>query len=299
MEFLQLRYFQTVARLEHMTKAAKELHVSQPALSKIIHRLEQDVGVELFDRQKQGIKLNQNGTAFLKRVDRIFLEAQQGKKEALDLANLTERSVAVSMALPHILPVFIADYLKEYPEAHIKHYAASSKEMAKQLEEGEVDLCISTSPISGKGIRWMFLMEEDIYLSVPLNHPLANRQQVKLSQVKSESFINRNKGYHFRELTDSFCREAGFEPFTQVELEEAGAILRMVELGMGVSFTPQLSLLREALPKTVQLKITEPLCKREIGIAWNEDHYLTKAAKEFKAFTIDFYEKAAKSYYES
>ncbi len=72
----------------------------------------------------------------------------------------------------------------------------------------------------------------------------------------------------------------------------------MVEMGMGVSFTPQLSLLREALPKTVQLKITNPVCKRKIGIAWNEDQYLTRAANEFKEFTIQFFEQATATYYD-
>ncbi|MFS0785703.1 LysR family transcriptional regulator [Shouchella sp. 1P09AA] len=298
MELLQLTYFKVVAELEHMTKAAKVLHVSQPALSKVIQRLESDLGVTLFERTQKGLRLNENGKVFLHRVERIFLEMQEGRKEVRDLAELSERTISVSMALPHILPHFLDDYLKKHKDVHILHYSASAPEMVKQLEEGEVDLCISTSPIEGKGLKWQVLMEEEVYLSVPLNHPLAHRKRIELVDVQGEKVINRNKGYHFRELIDDFCRQAGFEPTTTIELEEAGAILRMVELGQGVSFTPQLSLLRETLPKTVQLEITNPVCKREIGIAWNEDRYLTRAAQEFKAFAITFFEKAAKQYYQ-
>ncbi len=73
MELLQLKYFQTVARLEHMTKAAEELHIAQPSLSKTIARLEKDLGVPLFDRQGRQITLNSFGKVFLKRVERIFM----------------------------------------------------------------------------------------------------------------------------------------------------------------------------------------------------------------------------------
>ncbi len=197
MEFLQLNYFQTVAKLEHMTQAAKQLHVSQPALSKIISRLEKELGVQLFDRKKHSIRLNENGRAFLKRVERILHEAKQGTKEVQDLNGLKERSVSVSMALPHILPFFFSDYLKKYPDGHIKHFTASANEMAHQLEQGFVDLCISTSPIEGEGIKWMPLMEEDIYLSVPLSHRLSERKEIMLSEAAGEMFINRNKDTTF------------------------------------------------------------------------------------------------------
>lgn len=91
MELLQLKYFQTVARLEHMTKAAEELHIAQPSLSKTIARLEKDLGVPLFDRQGRQITLNPFGKVFLKRVERIFHELSEGEREIKDLANLQQR----------------------------------------------------------------------------------------------------------------------------------------------------------------------------------------------------------------
>ena len=80
MELLQLHYFQTVARMEHMTKAAKELRIAQPALSKTIARLEEDLGVQLFDRQNRQIKLNSFRKAFLKSVDTALSALEEGKR---------------------------------------------------------------------------------------------------------------------------------------------------------------------------------------------------------------------------
>lgn len=82
MELQQLHYFQTVARLEHMTKAAEELRIAQPSLSKTIARLEEDLGVPLFERQHRQIKLNRFGKLFLNRVERIFMEIYEGKERS-------------------------------------------------------------------------------------------------------------------------------------------------------------------------------------------------------------------------
>jgi DNA-binding transcriptional LysR family regulator len=85
MDLLQLKYFQTVARSEHMTRAAEELHISQPSLSKVISNLEEDLGVPLFERIGRQIKLSHFGKAFLSRVERIFLELEDGKRELSDM----------------------------------------------------------------------------------------------------------------------------------------------------------------------------------------------------------------------
>ncbi|WP_160035353.1 LysR family transcriptional regulator [Paenibacillus sp. An7] len=298
MELLQLRYFQVTAKLEHMTKAAEQLQVSQPALSATIGRLEEDLGMPLFIRKGRNIYLNEFGNAFLKRVNRIFQELEDGEREMKALADLLDQSISVAIALPHILPILIVEFLKEHPNTKISQYVAPFTGKKQQLENGEVDFCISMSPIYGENIEWLTLLEEEIYLSVPPNHHLSTRSSIDLREAANESFINRTSGYEFRRLTEQFCREAGFEPYTPIELEEAGVILRLVEMGLGVSFTPQLSLLRQSLPNTVQLPITNPVCKRTIGIAWNKTRYLNKAALDFRAFIINFFKYEIARYFQ-
>lgn len=296
MELLQLRYFQTTAKLEHITKAAQELNVSQPALSQTISRLEEDLGVPLFNREGRNIYLNDYGKAFLKRVNRIFHELEDGKRELQNLTENLEQTISITIALPYILPYLIVDFLKIHPKIKINQSIATTQEMKILLENGEVDFCFLTDEINGTSIEWITLFEEEIFLSVPSNHHLANRNSISLEEVANETFINRTSGYGFRNLTDHFCNQAGFVPYTPIELEEAGAILRLVEMGLGISFTPELSLLRHSTSNTVEIPITYPICKRTIGIAWNKNRYLNKSAIEFKNFIINFFENEIQNY---
>src|SRR5215813_15375912 len=96
MDLLQLHYFQTVARLEHVTRAAEELRVAQPALSKTIARLETELGVPLFDRRGRRVALNTCGRAFLRHVERLFMALEDGRQELADLASLTRGTVTVA-----------------------------------------------------------------------------------------------------------------------------------------------------------------------------------------------------------
>ncbi|MDR7080134.1 DNA-binding transcriptional LysR family regulator [Neobacillus niacini] len=297
MELLQLKYFKVAAKYEHMTRAAAELNISQPALSKTIARLEDDLGAPLFNRQGKQIYLNEFGKAFLERVNRIFLEINEGILQVQDMNSPEKGVISVAMTLPHIMTKFFGDFLKDHPHVRIKHKQASSSEMKYLLENAQIDLCISTSPIQGENIEWVPLIEEEIFLSVPHTHRLADRKMINLNEVSDETFIGLPQDYGFREVTDKFCKEAGFTPNTAIELEESWVIQQLVELGYGISFIPNLSILRDSTPKTVRIKINHPVCKRTIGIAWHKSHYLSKAAIEFRQFSIDFFKHSVKNYY--
>lgn len=297
MELLHLKYFQAAAKFEHMTRAAAALNISQPALSKTIARLEDDLGAPLFHRKGKQIYLNEFGKVFLERVNRIFLEINEGILQVNDMNSPEKGVISVAMTLPHITPKFLGDFLKDHPHVRIKQQQASSPEMLSLLENAEIDICISTSPIIGSDIEWVPLMEEDIFLSVPYTHRLANRETINLDEVSDENFIGLQQGYGFRDITDKFCKEAGFTPNTTIELDESWTIQKLVELGYGIAFIPSLSILQDSAPNTVRIKISNPECKRIIGVAWNRNHYLSKAAIEFRQFSIHFFRNIAKSYY--
>lgn len=297
MEISHLKYFKMAAKYESMTKAAAELNISQPALSKTISRLEEYLGAPLFFRNGKQIRLNNFGRTFLERVNRIIYEVDESVRAIKDMNSLDSGVVAFSMTLPHILPTFLGEFLKNYPNVKIDQNQASSAEMKEMLDNAKLDLCISTTPIEGSNIMWEPLIEEKIYLSVPYGHRLANRKSVKLSELKNERFIGLKKGYGFRDITDFHCNKAGFTPQTDIELEESSSIQILVELGFGVAFIPSLSILKDSAPKTTRVKIEDDQCKRMIGIAWNPIQYQSKAAIAFREFTIHFFKDLAQDYY--
>lgn len=126
MEFLQLYYFQTVARTEHMTKAAEELRIAQPSLSKTIARLEADLGVPLFDRHGRQLRLNSYGKTFLQRVDRVFMEIHEGRRELQDRAGLDKGNITLAVSIPKLLPELLGSFLKEFPDVLIRQRIEST-----------------------------------------------------------------------------------------------------------------------------------------------------------------------------
>lgn len=289
MEFLQLKYFQTVARLEHMTKAAEELRIAQPSLSKTIARLEEELGVPLFDRQGRKIKLNSFGKVFLERVQRAFHELSEGKREIKDLAGISQTSITLAVSIPRILPDLLGSFLSQYPHVRFQQFLESTSSMKRRIEDLEIDFCISSVPIEGPEIVWEPLMTEEIFLIVPPGHRLAGRDTIFLHEVKEESFISMNSGYGFRNLTDEFCREAGFKPFIAFEGDEPGVIGDLVRQGLGIAFVPALSLLWNSDSWSKRLRIIEPKCRRTIGIGWSKRRYLTLAAQQFRQFVIQYF----------
>ena len=167
MELLQLKYFQVVARLENVTHAAEELHISQPALSKTIARLEKSVGVPLFERRGRHLRLNKFGKTFLQRTERIFSELKDGLRELADLANLKSGSLTIGTTSSRLLQNLLKKYLQQYPHVNFQLLQITNpQEIHARLLNGEIDLCISFLPINQPEIHCEPLRNEEIFLAV-------------------------------------------------------------------------------------------------------------------------------------
>ncbi|MCF6410293.1 LysR family transcriptional regulator [Pseudalkalibacillus salsuginis] len=292
MELLQLKYFQTVARLEHLTKAAQELHIAQPALSKTISRLEKDLGVPLFDRQKRQIQLNTFGHIFLKQVDIALSALEEGRRQIADQAELERGRVVIASTNHQCDAELVGSFLSQYPENNLFiKQTSSEKQNVKLLQDGEIDFFITSLTLENKDIDRFAFVTEEIFLAVPSNHQLADRQSINLTEVTNESFISLKVGDHFRELTSGFCKEAGFVPNISCEVDEIAAISSFVQTGIGVAF-----LTKDALQKNsslILLPIEQPICQRTFQIAWLRKRYLSRAARMFRDFLMNYYFRGA------
>ncbi|MGF9975389.1 LysR family transcriptional regulator [Viridibacillus arvi] len=291
MEFLQLYYFQTVARMEHMTKAAEELRIAQPSLSKTIARLEADLGVPLFDRHGRQLRLNSYGKTFLQRVDRVFMEIHEGRRELQDRAGLDKGNITLAISIPKLLPELLGSFLREFPDVLIRQRIESTSTMKRLLEIGDIDFCITSVPIEGPELEWIPLLTEEIFLIIPSEHPLAEQDSIHLIELKDESFISMNTGFGFRDLTDALCKEVGFIPNITFEGDDPETIGALVRQGLGIAFIPALSMNRITNPKLKCLQINEPNCQRTIGLSWSKRHYLSLAAQSFRDHVIRYFLK--------
>lgn len=296
MELLQLKYFQTVARLEHMTRAAEVLGIAQPALSQTIARLEEELGTPLFDRLGRRIHLNPCGRAYLRRVERIFAELDQGQRELADLSGGKQGQVELALsAATHLVPDLLSEFRQHHPHISFRLFQHSVSTMGQQLERGEFDLCISAPPLQRPGIASIPLLTEEIHLALPAWHRLAQRTSIRLHEVADEAFISLKPGHSLRELTDSFCLQAGFTPKVAFESDEPSTIRGLIRAGQGIAFVPAISWRGSTGPVVTQVHIEEPLCQRTIGLCWVEGRYLSSVARQFRDFTVDYFARQASS----
>lgn len=298
MDLLQLKYFQTVARLEHITKAAEQLHIAQPYLSRVISSLEEELGVSLFNRKGRYIELNSLGERFLKRVDTIFHELEEGRRELTDMAGIDQGLVSIMATSLQFHPDIIISFLKEYPDCRFKLVNASTKEMVEKLQNKEVDFCISSPLIEEPEIECKYLLDEEIFLAVSAVHRFADREWVSFSELENEQFIALKKGYSMRDITDKLCRKNGFEPNIIFEVDEPSAMKYYVKANMGVIFTPESTLHLDQDEQLRIIRIKDPRPYRTIGLSWSKKRFLSKAALQFKQFVIDYFNKEKKPFNE-
>ncbi|GAB6930731.1 LysR family transcriptional regulator [Paenibacillus sp. JCM 10914] len=288
MDLLSLRYFQTVARLENMTKAAEMLQVSQPALSKMIGNLEKELTIRLFDRTGKYIRLNEYGRRFLAKVDLALQTLEDGKSELLDLAERPTGTVVIFIQVAsYLLPDMITLFRQLYPETEFKLLQHDQD----HYKPPAFDLCISSSSFSMPGTESISLLTEEIMLAVPSDHRLADRGSIRLSELSEDGFISLKPGKQLRETTDSLCRAAGFTPRIIYECDEPSMVRSLVHSGLGVSFIPSVTWGGSQGSSVVLIPIEEPISTRTIEISWYSNRYMTKVAIKFKEFVQDYFKQ--------
>lgn len=282
MEWNQIQYFRTVAATEHFTRASEILSISQPALSRAISKLEEELGVPLFDRHGRNVVLNKYGKMFLHRVERSIHEINLGKQEIRDITRPEHGTV--SLAFIHSLgvsfiPKILSSFLNQYPHVKFNLSQAGSEQVNEQLLSEETDIALVSYILDYKEFYWETLWEEELFLIVSVHHPLAQYEECDLIDVENEPFIAFKNGYGLRTITDNLCEQAGFIPEVMFEGEDIGTVAGLVEANLGVSIVPDLKVLDKS--KIALLRIKKPVCKRQIGITWKRGRYLSPVTKKF------------------
>ncbi len=291
MELQQLEYFKTVAEMQHMTHAAEQLNISQPALSKSISNIEQEIGVPLFDRQGRSISLNRYGKLFLSSVDAILHEYEKAKIEIGSLVMPGYGDVAFGFIHTlgmEVVPELMAHVPDKYPNMKFTLTQAASYNLLKWLEEGQVDLCLSQR-IESKtiDIEWIELWSEELFVIVPKNHRFANRETIKLEEIKDEPFISIKRGNALRQIVDKLFEQAGITTNITFSGEEMHTVAGFVGAGLGVSLIPNIKGLNEY--NVCKIRVSEPICERKIGVSWAGGRYLSPAAVQFKEYLVEYF----------
>lgn len=293
MELLQLHYFLTVARLEHMTEAARALHVTQSSLSRTIQRLEESLGVPLFNRTGRKLRLNEFGGRFLCRAERALFELEQGRQEIRDLADLEKGTLELAVTTASTLPGILHAFQKNRNHIQIHVQMLSLQEMVALLHRGDVDFCLSSPPVHEADIECRIVFVDPIQVAVPISHRLAKQTSVSLSELREERFVGVKSGYGIRDTVDTACRSIGFEPYYVFEGDEPARLSALVEAEVGLAFMP--STARDDNRATIRfLDIKDHHIEREIALLWHKSRYLSQGALDFREVVVEYFEELSK-----
>ncbi len=282
MELQQFRYFLTVAKLEHITKAAAELHIAQPALTQCIKRLETELKVPLFDRKGRNIILNENGKFLQKKILPIVQEIDHIPDEFSKIKQ--ERPIKLNISAgTTLMAEILIKYREKYPDA------VFSLLQNKTIDNS--DISISTIPYK-KGIHPEdVVLDEEIFIAVPTNSNFAKKNTLNLQELCNASFIFFSGSKPFRAVCDRFCDDAGFVPHVAFESDSTQIVRTFIEAGLGIGFWPAFSWGKFNSTKATLIPIASPICRRQLIVHIQEKAQTIKSCKTFYEFMVDYLHK--------
>src|SRR5438477_11167923 len=287
MEVHQLAYFESVSRHLHFTRAAEELNVAQPSVSQQIRKLETELGAPLCHRMKRHVALTEAGKTFLPHARAVLQRVDEARLEVQELSGLRRGTLAVG-APPsvgtHLLPRALAAFSSRHPGIALAFREAGSRTLLNLLEAGELDMAVVIQPIRHPSLETLPLLEEELLLAVPRQHPLASgKRRVRLAQLRAESFVMLREGtYDLRDQTLAACRRAGFEPSVALDGGEMDSMLRFVAAGIGLAILPAMVLAEiDSRDQAVAVRRLLPRLSRSLVLARRRDRYFSAAAREF------------------
>lgn len=285
MELRQLRYFCAVAETASFSRAAQKTHVSQPSLSQQIQKLEQELGVRLFDRLARTVRLTEPGRSFLPRARNILHEVEAASSNIQEHA--TEIGGAVTLGViptvaPYFLPWRLAVFSRKYPAVRVSVVENITSHLLGELRAGGVDLAVLALPLSARAHEFISfpVVTEKLFAALPKRHPLAKRSRVWLTDLKDEPFLLLRDGHCFRDTAIGLCKQARMHPKVVFESGQFSSILSMVGAGMGVSIVPSMAVATHASDCRF-VPLGDKGANRTIGAVVLRGHLLTRAQSAF------------------
>ncbi len=283
MDLLQLRYFKAVARYEHISRAAEELRIAQPSLSRAIARLEAELGSPLFDRQGRRIRLNQYGAVFLRHVDRALSELDDGRRAVHEARDTGLGRVSVASETLLTISTMLGSFRAAHPRADVRLFQSDADDMDRRLRAREVDFCVASQPLAGGHLESIELVREEVLLGVPPGHWLDGRDSVTVPEVADEPFVTTRRGWQ-RALLERLFAAEGMTPVLSCEGDEPGASGDLISAGLGIGLIPAMSRQVETRVPLAWVHVSAPDCHRVLSLVWNRDTRLSEAALKFREF---------------
>lgn len=289
MNLYHLRYFVTLAHWEHYTKAAAELSITQPSLSHAIASLEQELGVNLFEKEGRNIVLTKYGQMFLDDVEKSMEILDFGIK-TLKSAGAGEGTIDLGFLRTlgtELIPELIKGYKEEYSDRNVDFNLNTgvTEDLLSGLKSKKYDLVICSKLPKEPSIEFIPIAQQKLVLVVPVDHPLAIRRSITLSETLNYPQIIFSKRSGLRPIIDELFDATGGYPEVIYEIKEDQVVAGFVSKGFGIAVVPDMPILDTMNVK--KLEITNPNWQRIFYLAFLKGKYISPAAQTFKNYVIE------------
>lgn len=286
---LQLEYFLRLCTTQHITQTAKELYISQTALSSMIIGLEKELGVKLFDREGRSIKLNHAGEIYYQYVAEALAALENGQRALQDYQSTEQREISLAVGSSLVWLPMLHEFRSKHPDCTVRQFNWTLTKLQNGLQKSEVDFVIAgLDDFSHDQFEWVTIREDQIFLCVSPEHPLADRDFICMEDLRGEAFISVPEGSPWRKFCDKLFERAGFPCRTVLECDYS---LRasLIASNFGAALTSESARNVDLLKPNRYIPIADSYAHRTMALFWNPKKYLTKAARDFREFCPDYY----------
>ncbi len=256
MEINQLRYVCAIADTGNFSRAAERCQVAQPSLSQQVLKLEEDLGVKLFDRLGRSIRLTEAGRAFMPHARAILEQMEAARSSVADKNADLRGSVTVGViptVAPYLMPGYTAGFAKKYPDAKLRIIEETTSVLVEGLRDLSIDVAILALPLRHKDLELFPIRTEPLFAVLRKDDPRASAKSLALKDLRGEAFVMLRDGHCFRDLSIDTCARARVTPNIAFESGQFSSLLGMVAAGVGVSLVPEMAIDRNVGCRYVRL----------------------------------------------
>ena len=280
MTLQQLEYVMAVYRCKHFAKAAEYCNVTQPTLSSMIQKLEDELGIKIFDRSKQPIHPTAAGQLVIERAWNILVRAKHLKEiveeERKSITGTLNVAILPTIA-PYLLPRFLPQLMNEYPEMDIRVTEMKTEDIHKALKHGDIDAAILAKLDGQDDFKMHQLYVEKFFVYVSKNDNLFNKQNIRTTDLSGEFLWLLDEGHCFRDQLVKFCHlKSAVKSKKAYNLGSIETFMRIVESGKGVTFIPELALQQLSdMQKDLVRPFAHPIPTRSIVLLTQKNYIRT------------------------
>lgn len=301
MNIKEIIYFLEVVKERNFTKAANNLYISQPALSKSIKNLEKEVQTQLIERHTKNFKLTYEGEIFYENAEKSINIINTELFKLQD--SITNFGKALTLGMPPVIgSVYftsaVAKFKQEHPDIDIHIVEEGANNIKCKVVDESIELGAVIFPVEEDNIIASEIISGDVVLVISKDHPLSNRKSIDVKELKDERFIVFNENFMMYNKTINACKDSGFEPNIVMKVSQWDFILEMVALNQGIAIMPKLIVQRYKMNGVNMIPISKPEIKWNIGFIVKKDKYMSKTLKLFVEYATDHIRKEYGNYKE-